>query len=62
MDNAQFGEAMLKLEKISAQLDTVIQNMPKPDTMRKNIVNWIAVGVTILGIVSIIDIIKTWLG
>ena len=47
-----------RLDKIIALLEKV----NKPPLLRYRVINGIATGAGILGIISAVDIIKTWLG
>jgi len=58
MDNIQFTEITKRLDDIIG----LLKNNSKPESIAKKIVNGIATGIGILGIISIIDIIKKWIG
>jgi len=54
-----------KPPEITKRLDDIIEllrNSSKPESIAKKIVNGIATGIGILGIISIIDIIKKRIG
>ena len=57
MDNDQLGQ-------ITKRLDIIIERMDqlKPQSTAEKVVGWVATGIGILSIISIIDIIRTWLG
>jgi len=47
---------------ISATLDKILGVLAKPESKVRRILEIVAAGITILGILSAIDIIRNWLG
>ena len=62
MGNEQFAELLKRLDKMSDQIGELVVINSKPEPIIRKIVNGIATGVTILGILGIIETIKMWFG
>ena len=58
MDNIQLSEITKRLDDIIG----LLKISSKPVSIAKRIVDGIATGIGILGIISIIDIVKNWIG
>ena len=58
MDNSQLSEITNRLDEIIF----VLRDSNKPVSKVRRIFDIIAAGVGIMGIIGIVDIIKTWLG
>jgi hypothetical protein len=55
----------MELEEITKRLDEIIcllKVISKPESMARKVVNGLATGAGILGLLSAVDIIRTWLG
>jgi hypothetical protein len=50
-----------QLERINSKLDTIIATMKYPKGVMEKVLEYGGVGVSILGILSIIDLIRTWI-
>jgi len=54
-----------QLQEITKRLDEIIDLFKissKPVSIARRIIDGLATGIGILGVISVIDIIKTWLG
>ena len=53
-----------QLEQIVKRLDVIIERLDgfKPMSAAEKVIGWVATGIGILSIISIIDIIRTWPG
>jgi preprotein translocase subunit Sss1 len=51
-----------QLEMINSKLDTIINIMKKPGNKFIGILEVVAAGISVLGILSIMDIIRNWIG
>jgi ribosomal protein L18E len=49
-----------QLEKVNVKLDTIISAMKYPKSVLEKVLEYGGAGVSILGILSIIDLIRTW--
>jgi hypothetical protein len=58
---AQMGEVIGQLKEINSKLDTLISVLKKPESKMARVFEIVAVGVGILGILSIIDVIRNWI-
>lgn len=58
MGNADINEVTKRLDEIIS----LLKISSKPVSVARRIVDGLATGIGILGIISIIDILKTWLG
>jgi hypothetical protein len=50
------------IRHISETLDDILVVLSKPQNRVMMILNTVATGITLLGIISILDIIKNWIG
>jgi energy-converting hydrogenase Eha subunit F len=50
-----------QLKEINSKLDTIISILKKPESKMARVFEIVAAGVGILGILSIIDIIRNWI-
>jgi hypothetical protein len=50
-----------QLKEINSKMDTIIATIKYPKSVVEKVLEYGGAGVSILGILSIIDIIKTWL-
>ncbi|GHV51972.1 hypothetical protein AGMMS49579_08480 [Spirochaetia bacterium] len=50
-----------KLENINKTLEGILEVMKKPESKFEKVLEYGGAGVSILGILSIIDIIRTWI-
>jgi hypothetical protein len=54
-------EVVGQLKEINSKLDTIIGTMKRPGSVIEKVLEYGGAGVSILGILSIIDIIRTWI-
>ena len=62
MNNEQFAALLKQLDRISGQIGELVEITLKPEPFSRKIANGIATGVTILGIIGIIETLKVWFG
>ena len=62
MSDEQFSELLKRLDRMSDQIEELVEISLKPEPFIRKIANGIATGVTILGIIGIIETFKIWLG
>ena len=62
MDDKQFAELLMRLDIVAEKLGKLVEISSEPEPLARKIVNGIATGVTILGIIGIIETLKLWLG
>jgi hypothetical protein len=54
-------EVIGQLKEINSKLDTIIGVMGKPGSVMEKVLEYGGAGVSIRGILSIIDLIRTWI-
>ena len=62
MDDKQFAELLARLDIVAEKLGKLVDISSEPEPLARKIVNSIATGVTILGIIGIIETLRYWLG
>ena len=62
MENEQLEQITKRLDKLSNQLEVLVVISSKPEPFIRKVVDLIAAGVTILGIIGVIETFKIWIG
>ena len=62
MNDKQFNELINRLDNISKNLEKLVAIGSEPEPLIRKIANGIATGVTILGILGIIETLRFWFG
>ena len=50
------------LRHLRESVDTIVEIMRKPKSIRVRVIEGVATGIGILGIVSVADVIRRWIG
>ena len=62
MEKGQLEQITKRLDKMSDQLEVLVGISLKPEPFIRKVVDLIAAGVTILGIIGVIETLKIWIG
>ena len=62
MDDKKFNELLRRLDIISENLSKLVVIGSEPEPLIRKIANGVATGVTILGILGIVETLRYWFG